>query len=241
MEASFASTCLLVAIRYFEASDTVKSLLAGGGSIGFLITPLFLLLIGRSKLPVLSAQSLWFVAAISILISASATTSWFYASCVLIACILAVQVPSLMVHIYSNNYNSNERGRKISGNLMLSAIVGSITALIIGFLLDQKLNYFRIIAIATFVLCLGTAYFHLKIPSTPLKAESGGLFNDLLYAIQDRFFSWMLTGWMLMGIGNLVTIPLRVEYLANPNYGLNLSNTMVLCITMVIPLYLSSW
>ena len=39
-----------------------------------------------------------------------------------------------------------------------------------------------------------------------------------------------------MGIGNLVTIPLRVEYLANPNYGLNLSNNMVLCITMVIPL-----
>ena len=237
VEASFASTCLLVAIRYFEASDTVKSLLAGGGSIGFLITPLFLLLIGRSKLPVSIICSILMVcAAISILISASATTSWFYASCVLIACILAVQVPSLMVHIYSNNYNSNERGRKISGNLMLSAIVGSITALIIGFLLDEKLNYFRIIAIATFVLCLGTAYFHLKIPSTPLKAESGGLFNDLLYAIQDRFFSWMLTGWMLMGIGNLVTIPLRVEYLANPNYGLNLSNTMVLCITMVIPL-----
>ena len=39
-----------------------------------------------------------------------------------------------------------------------------------------------------------------------------------------------------MGIGNLITIPLRVEYLANPVHGLNLSNTMILIITMVVPL-----
>jgi hypothetical protein len=32
VEASFTSTCLLVAIRYFEASDTAKSLLASGGA-----------------------------------------------------------------------------------------------------------------------------------------------------------------------------------------------------------------
>ncbi|MAL85108.1 MAG: hypothetical protein CMI23_01950 [Opitutae bacterium] len=237
VEASFASTCLLVAIRYFEASDTLKSLLAGGGSIGFLITPLFLLLIGRSKLPVsILCSILMFCAAFGILISASATTSWFYAGSVLIACVLAVQVPSLMVHIYSNNYNSNERGRKISSNLMLSAIVGCFTALLIGYLLDKDLNHFRAIAIVTFFLCVATGYFHLKIPSKPLKSTSEGLFKDLIRAIKDRLFFWMLTGWMLMGIGNLITIPLRVEYLANPVHGLNLSNTMILIITMVVPL-----
>ena len=42
VEASFASTCLLVAIRYFDASDTAKSLLASGGAIGFLFAPIFL-------------------------------------------------------------------------------------------------------------------------------------------------------------------------------------------------------
>ena len=41
VEASFASTCQLVAIRYFEASDTAKSLLASGGAIGFLFAHLF--------------------------------------------------------------------------------------------------------------------------------------------------------------------------------------------------------
>ena len=237
VEASFASTCLLVAIRYFEASDTAKSLLAGGGSIGFLFAPLFLLVISRSKLTVsVICAFLMLLAAIGILVSAASTSAWFYVSCVLFACILAVQIPSLMVHIYSNNYRPDERGRRISGNLMLSAVVGSITAILVGFLLDKDLSHFRIIAIGTFILCLGTAFFHLKIPSKPLKSKSGGLSKDLAYAIKDRLFFWMLVGWMLMGIGNLITIPLRVEYLANPNYGLNLSNTMVLIITMVIPL-----
>ena len=47
VEASFASTCLLVAIRYFGASDTAKSLLAGGGYTGFLITPIFFFLLEK--------------------------------------------------------------------------------------------------------------------------------------------------------------------------------------------------
>jgi len=237
VQASFTSACLLVTIRYFGASDTAKSLLAGGSSIGFLITPLFLLLIGRSKLPVsIICAILVFFVALSILASAVATSAWFYVGCVLTGCVIAAQVPSLMVHVYANNYASNERGRKISGNLMLSAIVGSATALLIGLMLDKNLSYFRILAAVTFLFCLGTAYFHLKIPSNPLMSESRGLSKDLAYAIKDRLFFWMLTGWMLVGIGNLVTIPLRVEYLANPVHGLDLSNTTVLCITMVIPL-----
>ena len=156
------------------------------------------------------------LAAIGILVSAASTSAWFYVSCVLLACILAVQIPSLMVHIYSNNYRPDERGRRISGNLMLSAVVGSITAILVGFLLDKDLSHFRIIAIGTFILCLGTAFFHLKIPSKPLKSKSGGLSKDLAYAIKDRLFFWMLVGWMLMGIGNLITIPLTSRVPCEP-------------------------
>ena len=223
VEASFASACLLVAIRYFGASNTAKSLLAGGSSIGFLITPVFLLLIGRSKLPVsIICAILVFFVALSILASAAATSAWFYVGCVLLGCVIAAQVPSLMVHVYANNYKSNERGRKISSNLMLSALISSVTALLVGLILDEDLSYFRIGAVVTFLFCLGTAYFHLKIPSKPLKSESRGLSKDLAYAIKDRLFFWMLMGWMLMGIGNLVTIPLRVEYLPTQSMALTL-------------------
>ncbi len=237
VEASYTSTCLLVAIRYFGASDVAKSLLAGGSSIGFLLAPGFLLLIGKSRFSASRICSLLMLgAACGILISAASTTAWSYVTSTLITCILAGQIPSLMVHIYSANYRPDERGRKISGNLMLYAVVGVITAHLVGLILDNDLSHFRAIAVVTFAFCLLTAYFHLKIPSKPLKADSGGLSGDLRHALRDRLFRWMLTGWMLMGIGNLITIPLRVEYLANPVYGLDLSNVKVLGVTMVIPL-----
>ena len=238
VEASFSATALLVAIRYFEASDHAKSLIAGGSCLGFLLAPGFLLLIGKSKLPVSRICALLMLGtAIGILLSATANSAWVYAGWLLLACVLAGQVPSLMVHIYSRNYPSGQRGRKISGNLMLSAVVGAGTALTIGWVLDQDLNHFRPGAVVIFLFCTCTAYFHLKIPSVPLKADSGGLSKDLRHALKDRLFFWMLTGWMLMGIGNLVTIPLRVEYLANPVYGIDASNTVVLAITLVVPLF----
>lgn len=237
VEAGFASTALLVAIRYFEASDSAKSLIAGGSCLGFLLAPGFLLLIGKSRTPVSRICALLTLGtACGILLSATANSYWAYAGWLIIACVLIGQVPSLMVHIYSRNYRSGERGRKISGNLMLSAIVGAVTALLIGWLLDQDLSNFRPLAVVMSLLCLCTAYFHLHIPSEPLKPNTGGLSRDLRHALKDRLFSWMLTGWMLMGIGNLVTIPLRVEYLANPAYGIDASNTVVLAITLVVPL-----
>ena len=238
VEASFSATALLVAIRHFEASDHAKSLIAGGSCLGFLLAPGFLLLIGKSKLPVSRICALLMLGtAIGILLSATANSAWVYAGWLLLACVLAGQVPSLMVHIYSRNYPSGQRGRKISGNLMLSAVVGAGTALTIGWVLDQDLNHFRPGAVVIFLFCTCTAYFHLKIPSVPLKPDAGGLGKDLRHALKDRLFFWMLTGWMLMGIGNLVTIPLRVEYLANPVYGIDASNTLVLAITLVVPLF----
>ena len=238
VEASFSATALLVAIRHFEASDHAKSLIAGGSCLGFLLAPGFLLLIGKSKLPVSRICALLMLGtAIGILLSATANSAWVYAGWLLLACVLAGQVPSLMVHIYSRNYPSGQRGRKISGNLMLSAVVGAGTALTIGWVLDQDLNHFRPGAVVIFLFCTCTAYFHLKIPSVPLKPDAGGLGKDLRHALKDRLFFWMLTGWMLMGIGNLVTIPLRVEYLANPVYGIDASNTVVLAITLVVPLF----
>tara|TARA_B100000282_G_C31661309_1_gene457646 strand:- start:199 stop:1047 length:849 start_codon:yes stop_codon:yes gene_type:complete len=142
----------------------------------------------------------------------------------------------MMVHVYSNNYSPNEKGGRISGNLMLSSAAGGATALVIGLILDLDLGFFKLIAFGIFLICLGTAYFHLKIPSKPLETDSLGLLKIFLQATKDRLFLWMLSGLMVTGIGVMLTIPIRVEYLVNPAYGLNFSNTMVLCITMVVPL-----
>jgi hypothetical protein len=49
---------------------------------------------------------------IGALLSAAASSAWTYTALVLVACILVRQVPSLMVHIYSSNYQPGDRGRK---------------------------------------------------------------------------------------------------------------------------------
>jgi MFS family permease len=236
-EAGFASSALLVAIRHFGASESAKSLIAGGTSIGFLLAPGFLFLFGRSKLSVSQTCALLMIGTgTGVLLSAMASSVWTYTCSLMLACILVAQIPSLMIHIYSRNYRAGERGRRISGNLMLSAAVGAGTALLIGQLLDHDLGHYRAISVAMFFSCLCTAYFHLRIPSEPLKVKTRGLLKDLKFAVKDRLFSLMLAAWMLMGIGNLITIPLRIEYVANPLYGIDASNTIVLSITLILPL-----
>lgn len=40
---------------------------------------------------------------------------------------------------------------------------------------------------------------------------------------------------MLLGLGNLIALPVRVDYLANPIYGVNASNTVIAMLMLVIP------
>ena len=52
IEGGYNSVAILVAIRHFQASDTAKSLIAGGSAVGFLLAPTILIIIGRTSLVV---------------------------------------------------------------------------------------------------------------------------------------------------------------------------------------------
>jgi MFS family permease len=51
----------------------------------------------------------------------------------------------------------------------------------------------------------------------------------------DLLFRRTLICWMFMGFANLMMLPLRVEYLANPKYNLQLTVGMIALLTSVIP------
>ena len=77
---------------------------------------------------------------------------------------------------------------------------------------------------------------YTRIPSPEISSlKVGQLRANLRLPFRDRLFGLMLLAWMFMGLGNLMMIPLRVEYLANPLYGINASNETVslLLITVV--------
>src|SRR5690606_23067180 len=73
------------------------------------------------------------------------------------------------------------------------------------------------------------------IPSGMMGGLGRNPLRDFPIALKDRLFAQLLLGWMFMGLGNLMTLPLRIEYVANPEYGLQASNTQVALLTISIP------
>lgn len=235
IESGYTSIAILVALRFFQASAGVKSLLAAGTSIGFLLSPVVLVSVARTSLPGSKICSLYMLGtSIGVFVAAFAGNTLAYTAGLLLATILSSQIPPVMVQIYSRNYHKKERARRISGNLMVASTVGACTSYLIGIFLDHDLSNFRLCLAGIGTACLCASIIHLRIPSTPLReADSPHLVHDLKLAFQDKFFAAMLIGWMLMGVGNLITIPLRIEYLANEKYGINASNTTVLAIALI--------
>jgi hypothetical protein len=88
-----------------------------------------------------------------------------------------------------------------------------------------------------FAAAFALAAFHLRrCPSQPLH-HSGTLnpFVSLRYARKDALFRQVLIAWMLMGFANLMMLPMRVEYLANPKYGLAWSAAEIAFLVGVVP------
>jgi hypothetical protein len=79
-------------------------------------------------------------------------------------------------------------------------------------------------------------YVSRQFPSRPLAvAEGSHPFRALRFVREDRLFRQTLICWMLMGFGNLMMLPMRVEYLANPRYGLAMSVGEIAFLTGVLP------
>jgi len=60
-------------------------------------------------------------------------------------------------------------------------------------------------------------------------------FRSLRYVREDRLFRQTLISWMLLGFGNLMMLPMRVEYLANPSRGWSFTAAEVAFFAGVVP------
>ena len=110
------------------------------------------------------------------------------------------------------------------------------TSLAAGQLLSLDIGYFRVL-LGIFATALAFSSWCLrKMPSTPLHLSGGRHpLRAFLYLRDDRVFRTTLISWMFMGFGNLMMLPLRVEYLANPKYALALQPATIAILTGVVP------
>ncbi len=237
LETGWQVFALLLAVRVFEASPEVKATIAAAGPFGHLLSPLSLFIVTRLGLKAATAAALSFFLCAGFLVLAivSHSLSWFLVSVMSAGIVFAQQAP-LMVKIYSENYLPKTRGSMLSNSIVLTVISAALFSQFGGRLLDFDLDLYRWILVTMGAAAVISGCAVLTIPSTILPATaSRNPLAHINHAWRDRTFGLMLLVWMLVGFGNLITLPLRVEYMANPAYGIDAANMEIAFVTVVVP------
>lgn len=237
LETAATTFLLLIAVKWFQAGATAKALVAGGGSFGLALTPIIVTQVARLGWPASIAASR--LAALGAV--AFATMAFFpilpvfVAGSVLAMAATAGAVP-LFTHMYHDNYPERMRGQLFSSTVMIRIATTAVFSEVAGRALSKDIELFQSLLLI-FAGAFGFAAFHLRrIPTTPILASEGTHpFRSLRFVKTDRILRLTLIAWMLMGFANLMMLPMRVDYLANPRYGLSLSVGEVAFLTGVVP------
>lgn len=239
---STAAIATLIAIRGYGAdeggtADIIKSLLNAAPFLGLLLTTFFIAVAGKTGARATRIVAFYlFVCGGLLMLSSMAGGLIGFTLCFVGAYVIFSQQAPMMISTYSRNYTPQERGQRVSTVLLIGSGSSAAFSFLGARLLDWQFNWFPAILIFLGVSCIVNALLVRQIPSAPLEqAETGNPLRSIKLAWSDKLFGWLLASWMLMGFGNLMTIPIRVEILANPEYGINATNEQVLLASMIIP------
>lgn len=238
LETAGTAFLLLIAVKHFEAGATAKALIAAGGSFGLLISPLVVQRVEAWGVPtaVAASRAALLGAACLLLMALVPSLAVYVIGSVLAMASASATIP-LMTQVYQENYPEGERGRLFSLALIVRIGTAALFSDLAGRLLSKNLeeNFRWLLLVFAAAFAFG-AWCLSRVPSRPLVASgSSHPLRALRYAKEDRLFRLTLIAWMFMGMGNLMMYPLRVEYLANPRYGLKLDVTMIALLVGVIP------
>jgi MFS family permease len=237
LEAAGSTFLLLIAVRWFHAGAGAKGLVAAAGSLGLLLSPLTVSLVTATRWPTSRAAArLLMVGAGSFLAAAAWPTLPVFVVCTLIGMAAPAAIIPLLTQMYQENYPAQERGRLFSRTVMVRIAVAAGFSKLAGDALTAHLGAFRALLLV-FAGALAFGSFCLaRCPTQPLAADGGAHpLRALRFVREDALFRHTLLCWMLMGFANLMMLPLRVEYLANPKYGQALTAARIALLTGVIP------
>jgi MFS family permease len=237
LEAGWSTFALLIAIRHYGAPESYKAFIAAAWPIGFLLTPLTLHCVAKRQFrPSLASASMFALAAL-LMVGATVVQSLTVFTAFIIASQMAtVQQGPLMIQIYAENYPASERGKRMTTPYILTATSMILFSLLGGWLLDRSINSYHLLFVIMVVSAAVCAWATNRIPSTTLSTEHvGNPWQNFSLIWKDKLFGYLLGSWMLLGLGNLITMPIRVEYLANPKFGINADNTSIAFLLVVVP------
>lgn len=220
LETAGSTFLLTIAVRAFAAGATAKAVVAGAGSLGLLLSPLvvsFVTSAGWS--PSVGAARILAAGAVAFLIAAVWPVLPVFVACSVLGMAASAAVIPLLTHMYQENYPAAQRGRLFSRTVMVRIAAAAAFSHVAGAALEGRLRQFPLLLLV-FGLALGLAGFCLaRCPTHPIPRDGGTHpLRALRFVRVDALFRRTLLSWMFMGFANLMMLPLRVEYLANPKY-----------------------
>jgi MFS family permease len=237
LETAQATFLLLIAVRWHHAGPTAKGLLVAGQSIGLLSGPLVVNVTQRLQCATSrAAAALVAIGAAGMAWALCDTRLVAFVGGSMIATFSAAAIVPLMTQVFHENYPASARGKLFSRAFAVRIAMAIAFSYTGGWLLARDLAWHRgLLAIFTFAL-IGACWSLACIPSRPLApSASSHPLRALRHVREDRLFRQLLISWMLMGFGNLITLPLRIEYLANPAHGISLHPDTIALVTGVVP------
>jgi MFS family permease len=239
LETAGATFLLTIAVKWFHAGPFAKAIVAGSGSLGLLVSPVIVGAVTSSRLaPSRAAAGILSVGATAFLLATAIPGLTTFVVCSVVAMASAASVIPLLTHMYQENYPEADRGRRFSRTVMIRIATAALFAKVAGDALTGHLEKYRWLLLV-FTLALAFASFCLfHCPTDPIPHDGGDHpLRALRFVHEDKLFRRTLVCWMLMGFANLMMLPLRVEYLANPKYhhGQLVTVAMIAQMTGVIP------
>ena len=228
---------LFIAIRYYNAGEGLKSLIAAAPFIGMILSlPLVHYTAGKGLKKSWCSAVPSALASVCLIIGAWIPSLEFYALMITIGYICrSVAIPYL-TSIYSDNYPHHKRGESFSKPLLLTVAISSLFGLAGSLLLEMNIIYFNWVFTVVGISALAKAWAISSMPSKVIeKTSHNHPFGNFEYMIKDREVGYVLLTWFIMGFANLWALPLRVDYVTSSTYGIEASPVIVALIITIIP------
>jgi MFS family permease len=237
VETASTTFLLLIAVRWFEAGAFAKGCVATGLGLGYVVSPLVVARVEAMRIPVTKAAArLALFGAVCLTLTALVPGQVLFVVTSMVAIAVSGAMSPLLTQVYQDNYPDDMRGRFFSRTIMIRIVTAVAFSAAAGYLLSVDIRYFRLL-MAVFAVALGFSSWCLsRVPSEPLHLSGGRHpLRAFRHVREDRVFRTTLISWMFMGFANLMMLPLRIEYLASPDYGLTLRPDTIALLTGVVP------
>jgi len=237
LSAGIQTFALFIAIRYYNAGEGLKSLIAAGPFMGMVLSlPLVHYTAGKGLSKSLCGVGSSIVTGICLIVAAWVPSLELYTLMIVIGYICRSAVLPFLTSIYSDNYPHGKRGANFSKPLLITVASSAMFGFVGSSLLEIDINYFTGVFTLLGICAFAKAWTLNSMPSKLVEDNSHDHpFGNLKYIFKDRDFGYVLLTWFIMGFANLWVLPLRVDYVASANYGIEASPIMVALIITIIP------